>query len=92
MLAMRRHEKDFVLRHAMSSFVAGGIDNAARIRVCLNRPPHQLYRIGDLALESGETIKNLALSHVTHGSLIASESNAIPIMTAISAVIMGSTT
>src|SRR5262249_2364662 len=31
------------------------------------QPPHQLYRIGDLTLESGEVIKDFAISYVTHG-------------------------
>ena len=46
--------------------------------------PHQLYRIGDLALESGETIKDFAISYVTHGTLNAKKSNAILMVTAIS--------
>ena len=49
-----------------------------------NQPPHQLYRIGDLALESGEVIKDFAISYVTHGTLNASKSNAILMVTAIS--------
>jgi homoserine O-acetyltransferase len=46
--------------------------------------PHQLYRIGDLPLESGETIKDFAISYVTHGTLNAKKSNAILMVTAIS--------
>jgi homoserine O-acetyltransferase/O-succinyltransferase len=49
-----------------------------------NQPPHQLYRIGDLALESGETIKDFSISYVTHGTLNANKSNAILMVTAIS--------
>lgn len=44
-------------------------------------PPHQLYRMGDLKLESGEAIKDFAISYVTHGTLNAKKSNAI-LMTA----------
>jgi homoserine O-acetyltransferase/O-succinyltransferase len=33
-----------------------------------NDPPHQLYHIGDLKLETGETINNFSISYVTHGS------------------------
>jgi homoserine O-acetyltransferase len=49
-----------------------------------DQPPHQQYRIGDLKLESGETIKNFAISYVTHGRLNAQKSNAILMVTAIS--------
>ena len=48
------------------------------------QPPHQQYRIGDLRLESGETIKDFAISYVTHGTLNAQKSNAILMVTAIS--------
>jgi homoserine O-acetyltransferase len=46
--------------------------------------PHQLYGMGDLKLESGDTIKDFSLSYVTHGKLNASKSNAILMVTAIS--------
>jgi homoserine O-acetyltransferase len=49
-----------------------------------NQPPHQSYRIGDFALESGETIKDFSISYVTHGTLNAGKSNAILMVTAIS--------
>ena len=49
-----------------------------------NQPPHQQYRVGDLKLESGETIKDFAISYVTHGTLNAQKSNAILMVTAIS--------
>ena len=49
-----------------------------------NQPPHQLYRLGDLALESGEVIKDFSISYVTHGTLNANNSNAILMVTAIS--------
>jgi homoserine O-acetyltransferase/O-succinyltransferase len=49
-----------------------------------NQPPHQLYRIGDFALESGEIIKDFSISYVTHGTLNANKSNAILMVTAIS--------
>lgn len=48
------------------------------------QPPHQQYRIGDLRLESGETIQDFAISYVTHGTLNAQKSNAILMVTAIS--------
>jgi homoserine O-acetyltransferase len=47
-------------------------------------PPHQVYRLGDLKLESGEVIKEFAISYVTHGKLNANKSNAILMVTAIS--------
>ena len=49
-----------------------------------NQPPHQSYKIGDLKLESGETIQDFAISYVTHGTLNAKKSNAILMVTAIS--------
>jgi len=49
-----------------------------------SQPPHQSYRIGDLALESGEVITDFAISYVTHGTLNAKKSNAILMVTAIS--------
>jgi homoserine O-acetyltransferase len=48
------------------------------------QPPHQLYSEGDLKLESGETLKDFSISYVTHGTLNASKSNAILMVTAIS--------
>src|SRR5437660_1332474 len=48
------------------------------------QPAHQLYRIGDFPLENGETIKDFAISYVTHGTLNARRSNAILMVTAIS--------
>src|SRR5436305_6254958 len=49
-----------------------------------SQPPHQSYRIGDLTLESGETIKDFSISYVTHGRLNEKKSNAILLVTAIS--------
>src|SRR5712691_9452470 len=46
-------------------------------------PPHQLYKAGDLRLESGEVIQDFAISYVTHGTLNAKKSNAILMVTAI---------
>jgi homoserine O-acetyltransferase len=48
------------------------------------QPPHQHYAEGDLGLESGEAIKDFAISYVTHGTLNAKKSNAILMVTAIS--------
>src|ERR1700730_8346104 len=48
------------------------------------QPPHQSYTIGDLTLESGEVIKDFAISYVTHGKLNEKKSNAILMVTAIS--------
>lgn len=47
-------------------------------------PPHQLFRTGDLKLESGEVINDFAISYVTHGTLNEKKSNAILMVTAIS--------
>src|SRR5438876_7025308 len=46
-------------------------------------PPHQTYTMGDLKLESGEVIKDFAISYVTHGALNARKSNAILMVTAL---------
>ena len=50
--------------------------------------PAQLYSEGDLKLESGEAIKDFSISYVTHGTLNAKKSNAILMVTAISAAII----
>jgi homoserine O-acetyltransferase len=47
------------------------------------QPPHQLYSEGELKLESGEVIKDFAISYVTHGTLNEKKSNAILMVTAI---------
>src|SRR5438552_1663830 len=69
----------------LAAFVAGLLLHAS---VALahrpDQPPHQQYRIGDLTLESGEVIKDFAISYVTHGTLNAQKSNAILMVTAIS--------
>src|SRR4051812_46533634 len=48
------------------------------------QPPHQSYNEGDLKLESGEAIRDFAISYVTHGTLNAKKSNAVLMVTAIS--------
>jgi len=42
-----------------------------------DQPPHQRFEEGDLKLESGEVIKDFAISYVTHGTLNEKKSNAI---------------
>jgi homoserine O-acetyltransferase len=49
-----------------------------------DQAPHQLYKMGDFKLESGEVIKDFAISYVVHGTLNAKKSNAILMVTAIS--------
>jgi homoserine O-acetyltransferase len=49
-----------------------------------SQPPRQLHKVGDLKLESGETIRDFSISYVTHGTLNAKKSNAILMVTAIS--------
>ncbi len=74
------------MRHAALSAIAcllliGSLPGA----VAAHRPgdpPHQLYQIGDFKLESGEVIKDFAISYVTHGTLNAKKSNAILMVTA----------
>ena len=48
-----------------------------------SQPPHQMYRIGDFKLESGEVIRDFGISYVTHGTLNAAKSNAILMVTAV---------
>jgi len=48
-----------------------------------NDPPHQTFALGDLKLESGETIKDFSISYVTHGTLNANKTNAVLMVTAI---------
>src|SRR5262249_41947224 len=48
-----------------------------------NDPPHQRYQMGDLKLESGQLIKDVVLSYVTHGTLNAKKSNTILMVTAL---------
>jgi homoserine O-acetyltransferase len=47
------------------------------------QPPHQSYGEGDFRLESGEAIKDFAISYVTHGTLNAAKSNAVLMVTAV---------
>jgi homoserine O-acetyltransferase/O-succinyltransferase len=49
-----------------------------------NDPPHQQYKMGDFKLESGDVIKDFAVSFVTHGTLNAAKSNVVLMVTAIS--------
>src|SRR4051794_36018143 len=46
-------------------------------------PPHQKFEMGDFKLESGESIRDFAISYVTHGTLNADKSNAVLMVTAI---------
>ena len=46
-------------------------------------PPHQLFAMGDLKLESGQVIRDFSMSYLTHGTLNADKSNAILMVTAI---------
>jgi homoserine O-acetyltransferase len=48
-----------------------------------NDAPHQSHALGDFKLESGEAIKDFAISYVTHGTLNANKSNAVLVVTAI---------
>src|SRR5262245_65571486 len=48
-----------------------------------DQPAHQRYAMGDLKLESGEVIRDFAISYVTHGTLNAQKTNAILMVTAL---------
>ena len=42
-----------------------------------DQAPHQRFELGDLKLESGETIQDFTISYVTHGTLSEKKNNAI---------------
>jgi homoserine O-acetyltransferase/O-succinyltransferase len=44
---------------------------------------HQRMQLGDLPLESGEAIRDLSISYVTHGTRAAKDDNVILVLTAI---------
>ncbi|HEY0419827.1 MAG TPA: alpha/beta fold hydrolase [Acetobacteraceae bacterium] len=47
------------------------------------QPPHEMAKLGDFRLESGEAIRDFGISYVTHGTLTAAKSNAILMVTAV---------
>ena len=49
-----------------------------------SEPGLEFYRIGDLPLESGESIHDFSIAYMTQGTLNASKSNAVLMVTAIS--------
>src|SRR5262249_17725532 len=49
-----------------------------------DQAPHQVHKMGDLKLESGDTSKDFAISDVTHGTLNAKRYNVSLMVTAIS--------
>lgn len=48
--------------------------------------PHQTLGLGDLSLESGELIRDFAISYVTHGTRAADDDNVILVLTAIGSI------
>src|SRR5437870_4909952 len=73
-------------RSTMSRLLAFGLVLLAASPAAAHKPgdpPHQTYAMGDLKLESGEVIKDFAISYVTHGTLNAKKSNAILMVTAL---------
>src|SRR2546430_8554655 len=75
---MRRLVVPTLSGFVLSVLVAGG---AGAHRA--DQPPHQRHAMGDLKLESGEVIRDFAISYVTHGTLNAKRSNAILMVTAL---------
>jgi homoserine O-acetyltransferase/O-succinyltransferase len=49
-----------------------------------SEPSLELYRIGDLPLESGEAIHDFSIAYMTQGTLNAQKPNAVLMVTAIS--------
>jgi homoserine O-acetyltransferase/O-succinyltransferase len=66
---------------AVTALLAAGLSASAHTP---SQPLHQTFNEGDLKLESGEVIKDFSISYVTHGTLNASKSNAVLMVTAIS--------
>lgn len=58
---------------AFAVFMVGG----AAFAHTPDQPAHQLFQEGDLNLESGDIIKEFAISYVTHGKLNETKNNAI---------------
>src|SRR5262249_3539654 len=60
-----------------------------RVGIALAHGPdqaqHQRFELGDLKLESGEVIKDFAISYVTHGTLNEKKNNAILMTSSIAA-------
>src|SRR4051812_11185064 len=73
-----------MIRQLLAAAIAAVLVSASAIAHTPSQPPHQSYKIGDLTLESGELIKDFAISYVTHGTLNEKKSNAILMVTAIS--------
>ncbi len=48
--------------------------------------PHQTLGLGDLPLESGEVIRDFAISYVTHGTRSAAGDNVVLVLTAIGSI------
>ena len=48
--------------------------------------PHQTLGLGDLPLESGEVIRDFAISYVTHGTRAPADDNVILVLTAIGSI------
>lgn len=48
--------------------------------------PHQTLGLGDMPLESGEVIRDFAISYVTHGTRGAADDNVILVLTAIGSI------
>src|SRR5205085_3414235 len=76
--------EDTMLTFARILALAAALAAAPALAHTPNQPPHQSYKIGDFTLESGEVIKDFAISYVTHGKLNEKKSNAILMVTAIS--------
>jgi homoserine O-acetyltransferase/O-succinyltransferase len=73
-----------MIRRLLAAATMAVLVSASAVAHTPSQPPHQSYKIGDLTLESGEVIKDFAISYVTHGTLNAKKSNAILMVTAIS--------
>jgi homoserine O-acetyltransferase/O-succinyltransferase len=71
------------VRAAALSLAAGLLWAATAAAHAPNEPPHQTHCMGDLRLESGESIRDFCISYVTHGTLNAGRSNAVLMATAI---------
>jgi homoserine O-acetyltransferase len=79
-----KFNEETIMKRIATLVAAGLLLSLPALAHTPQQPPHQLYAEGDLKLESGEAIKDFAISYVTHGTLNAKKSNAILMVTAIS--------
>jgi homoserine O-acetyltransferase len=66
-----------MLKRCVAAAAVTGVFAASAMAQTPEDPPVQHFSLGDLKLESGESIKDFSIAYVTHGKLNADKSNAI---------------